>query len=189
MSIAVNQTGSKWEAYVDHFMKGVEDKISDFENYTQSPSGKLYITYLDSISKYASAIILGIASPVTVTTFAVVGTVIRSFSAEQVENVLDKAKRISDTLPTSVKALAVVIAMTYARILFPIVAGLYLGLEIGSRISPHTLNKMADQAADLVGQQNNDDQQHTVVTTPEEEEALKRAYFEELDRRTTSLNN
>jgi hypothetical protein len=156
---ALNQTGSRWEAFVDDVMAGIEEKVGRFEQYATSEDGQYRIAQVQLIATFAAAIILGIAAPFTVAASAGAGVVVSAFSGDQLENVKDTFSRISENLPTSVKALAVVIAFTYAPILFPLASGLSLGFEIGSRISPSLLAKSMDDVAEVVGVAKPDDKE------------------------------
>ena len=51
------------------------------------------------------------------------------------------------------KALAVVIAYTYAPILFPVASGLCVGFEIGYRVSPYILAKGMDNIVGSEGKE------------------------------------
>lgn len=148
MSIAtVNTTGSRWEKLVDGFMDSVNTKVGAFEHYVKSPEGKYRIEMVEMVASFAAASILGLRSPLVVGVSALAGTVVRAFSPEQLKNIGDASERISDAIPTSVKALAVVITVTYTPILMPVAAGLYLGFQIGSRLNPKKVANAIDTAA------------------------------------------
>lgn len=142
---ALNQTGSKWEQYVDNWMTSTEKQVNRFKEYVKSPEGRYNIGSVQMVATFATTVILGLKSPFVVGASAFVGTVIRAFSPEQLESISDTVSKISDCIPTSVKVLGVVIAHTYAPILFPVVGGLYAGFGLGAKISPHDLAKGADK--------------------------------------------
>lgn len=152
-----NLTGSRWEGFVDNVMAGIEEKVERFEQYAASDDGKYRIEQVQLIATVASAIILGFTAPMTVAITAGIGIIISSFSGDQLENIKDAFSRISENLPASVKALAIVITYTYTPILFPIASGLILGFEVGSKVSPHVLAKGMDEVVGVVGGTENDE--------------------------------
>ncbi len=144
---SLNTTGSLWEEYVDNFMSSIEDKVSRLEKFSQSVVGKSVFAQVQTISSITSAFILGRRYPVTVLTSACLGTIVRSFSPEQVEGIKFKFTKISEMIPLEVKALAVVVSLVYFPIVFPVAAGILAGSDIGSKISPFTLAKNIDACA------------------------------------------
>lgn len=143
-------TNSRWEKYVDNFMLGVEEKVGRFEAYAKSDAGQYRIGQVQMIAIFAAALILGSVAPVVVGCATVAGITVRVFSAEQLKRVQDALSDISAHLPFGVKALTVVLAMTYTPVVFPIIAGLGLGFEIGAKVSPQSLASKLDDAAAVV---------------------------------------
>lgn len=87
---SMNVSRSAWEGSVDGFMAGVQKGASDLLSYTNTTSGKAALINLGSLATIGSAVILGFASPLTVTVAAVAAVVMKSFSNDQVQDVSDK---------------------------------------------------------------------------------------------------
>lgn len=144
VSQALNQTGSKWEQFVDNWMTAADKQVGDFVEYVSSQDDKYNIT------AFAIPVILAFHSPIIVGASALVGTVIRSFSPEQLDSMGNKLSKLS----LKVMALATVITFVYAPVLVPVAGGLFAGFMLGAKISPHDLAKGLDKvakAADVEG--------------------------------------
>lgn len=137
VDVALNQTGSKWEQTVDSWMTAAEKQVESCVEYVSTQEEKYHI------AAFATSVILAFHSPMIVGASALVGTVVRAFSPEQLDGISSKLSKLSP----KIMGLGVVVAFVYAPVLFPVAGGLLAGFTIGAKISPHDLAKGFDKAA------------------------------------------
>jgi hypothetical protein len=147
-------TTSYLEDYVDAIMNEVVKKTCRFADYTKTvkgPSQILSVEQAEKTSKFVAVFILSSASFWTVLAAAGVGTIVRAFSREQLENSEKTLFLTLKSFSEANKALALVIAVVYMPILFPIAGGLYAGFQIGSYLPAQMIANQLENLAGTVG--------------------------------------
>jgi len=135
--MAVNQTGSAWEKYVDTFATYFEGKAESLDSYVKSDDGKKMMDTASTAAKFAIALLFCLEAPVAVVIGSGIGFVVQVFSPEQVTDMGKSIRSIWDNTPVHLRALGGAVALLYTPIVFPLAAGMLAGAEIGSRVSPH----------------------------------------------------
>lgn len=155
--VGQGQVDSQWEKWMDDVMTEIDTRIERFEIYVKSPEGRYKIKQVQMIATFAVAIILAFKSPFIVVGAVWVGSVVKAFSPELLDHGQQIISSIAAILPLSVKVLTTVATLTYVPIAFPILAGLCVGFELNSRISPHSLANRGENASSIVLQTEDED--------------------------------
>lgn len=142
-SKAINITNSTWEKISDKLVGKVETAINRFRKYVSSIDKKK-LEHIDFVSKIAASALFAITHLVPVSISAGVGLIVGSFSGDQIDRIKKNSVKLVTSLPTSVQVLAATISIMFTPIVFPILAGLTAGFEIGGKISPFLLAKGID---------------------------------------------